>query len=172
MSAIDWIDLIFGIGVPVLLIVVGFTIGKVTERRHFASLARREAQLAPMLVSNVRPYAPGALASPPPQMVVVEVVISADYFKTFVAALKKIIGGELRTYENIARRARAEALLRLKETAQRAGYNAMCNLRVDAAEIGNRQQQGQGKAQAAMIGIIASATAYRVGQTNGSWRNA
>src|SRR5688572_29959039 len=163
MSASDWFDLIFGIGIPVLLIVVGFTIGKVTERRHFASLARREAQLAPMLVSNVRPYAPGALGSPPPQMVVVEVVISADYFKTFVAGLKKIIGGELRTYENIARRARAEALLRLKETAQGAGYNAMCNVRVDAADVAGKKQQGQAKAQAAMVGVIASATAYRIG---------
>ena len=163
MSTSDWIDLIFGIGVPLLLIVVGFTIGKVTERRHFASLARREAQLGPMLVSNVRPYAPGALASPPPQMVVVEVVISADYFKTFVAGLKKIIGGELRTYENIARRARAEALLRLKETAQGAGYNAMCNVRVDAADVAGKKQQGQAKAQAAMVGVIASATAYRLG---------
>ena len=163
MSTSDWIDLIFGIGVPLLLIVVGFTIGKVTERRHFASLARREAQLGPMLVSNVRPYAPGALASPPPQMVVVEVVISADYFKTFVAGLKKVIGGELRTYENIARRARAEALLRLKETAQGAGYNAMCNVRVDAADVAGKKQQGQAKAQAAMVGVIASATAYRLG---------
>ena len=163
MSTSDWIDLIFGIGVPLLLIVVGFTIGKVTERRHFASLARREAQLGPMLVSNVRPYAPGALASPPPQMVVVEVVISADYFKTFVAGLKKIIGGELRTYENIARRARAEAMLRLKETAQSAGYNAMCNVRVDAADVAGKKQQGQAKAQAAMVGVIASATAYRLG---------
>ncbi len=163
MSTRDWIDVIFGIGIPVLLIVVGFTIGKVTERRHFASLARREARLAPMHLSNVRPYAPGALGSPPPQMVVVEVVISADYFKSFVANLKKIIGGELRTYENIARRARAEALLRLKETAQAAGYNAMCNVRVDAADVAGKKQQGQANAQAAMVGIIASATAYRVG---------
>jgi uncharacterized protein YbjQ (UPF0145 family) len=163
VSTGDWIDVIFGIGIPLLLIVIGFTIGKVTERRHFASLARREAQIGPMLVSNVRPYAPGALGSPPPQMVVVEVVISADYFKTFVAGLKKIIGGELRTYENIARRARAEALLRLKETAQRAGYNAMCNVRVDAADVAGKKQQGQAKAQAAMVGVIASATAYRIG---------
>jgi uncharacterized protein YbjQ (UPF0145 family) len=163
VSTGDWINVIFGIGIPLLLIVIGFTIGKVTERRHFASLARREAQIGPMLVSNVRPYAPGALASPPPQMVVVEVVISADYFKTFVAGLKKIIGGELRTYENIARRARAEALLRLKETAQSAGYNAMCNVRVDAADVAGKKQQGQAKAQAAMVGVIASATAYRIG---------
>jgi uncharacterized protein YbjQ (UPF0145 family) len=162
MSAGDWIDVIFGIGIPVLLIVVGFTIGKVVERRHFADLARREAMLGPMLVTDVRPYAPGALASPQPQMVVVEVVIAADYFKTFVAALKKIIGGELRTYENIARRARAEALLRLKEAAKASGYNALCNLRVDTADIAGKKQQGQAKAQAAMVGVIASATAYRV----------
>ena len=163
MDAGDWIDVIFGLGIPVLLIVVGFTIGKVVERRHFADLARREAMLGAMLVTDVRPYAPGAQASPQPQMVVVEVVIAADYFKTFVAALKKIVGGELRTYENIARRARAEALLRLKETAQGAGYNALCNLRVDTADIAGKKQQGQAKAQAAMVGVIASATAYRIG---------
>ena len=163
MSTGDWIDLIFGVGIPLLLIIVGFTIGKVTERLHFASLARREGMLGPMLVTDVRPYAPGVMASPHPQMVVVEVVIAADYFKTFVAALKKIIGGELRTYENIARRARSEALLRLKETAQRAGYNALCNLRVDTADVAGKKQQGQAKAQAAMVGVIASATAYRIG---------
>jgi uncharacterized protein YbjQ (UPF0145 family) len=143
MGARDWIDVTFGIGIPVLLIVIGFTIGKVVERRHFADLARREAQLGPMLVTNVRPYAPGAQASPQPQMVVVEVVIAADYFKTFVAALKKIVGGELRTYENIARRARAEALLRLKETAKGAGYNALCNLRMDSADVIGRNSRGR-----------------------------
>jgi uncharacterized protein YbjQ (UPF0145 family) len=163
MSASDWINLIFGIGVPVLLIIIGLTIGKVVERRHFADLARREARLGPMLVTDVRPYAPGAQASPQPQMVVAEVVIAADYFKTFVAAMKKIIGGELRTYENIARRARAEALLRLKESAKGAGYNALCNLRVDCADIVGKKDQGQRNAQAAMVGVIASATAYRVG---------
>ena len=162
MGARDWIDVIFGIGIPVLLIVIGFTIGKVVERRHFADLARREAQLGPMLVTDVRSYAPGVMASPQPQMVVVEVVVAADYFKTFVAALKKIVGGELRTYENIARRARAEALLRLKETAKGAGFNALCNLRMDSADVIGKKQQGQDKAQAAMVGVIASATAYRV----------
>jgi uncharacterized protein YbjQ (UPF0145 family) len=145
---------------PLLLIGIGFTIGKVTEARHLSSLARREEAVGAILVTDVRAYLPAAAPSPQPQILVAEVVMSADYFKSMLAALKKIIGGELRTYEGLMFRARAEALVRLKEAAAQQGYNALCNLRLETASVGGIGHPGRSKA--AMCAIIAWATAYRI----------
>jgi uncharacterized protein YbjQ (UPF0145 family) len=96
-------------------------------------------------------------------MIVKEVVIASDYLKSFLAKLRNIFGGEVRSFETLLERARREALLRIIEEAQSNGYNAICNLRMDTAEIGgNLDKKG-----AAMATILASATAYRttIGET-------
>lgn len=155
------LELFFVLILPLILIGIGFTIGKVTESRHLGSIARREEAVGRIVVTDVRSYLPGTASSPMPQILVAEVVISADYFKSMLANLKKIIGGELRIYEGLMFRARAEAMLRLKEAAVSQGYNALCNLRLETASVGGIGHPGRSKA--AMCAIIASATAYRTG---------
>ena len=93
----------------------------------------------------------------PPQMYVAEVVIATDYLKTFLAGLRKFFGGEIRSYQTLLVRARREATLRILEQARQQGYNAICNLRLENADIGgNNNAKG-----VAMVAILASATAYR-----------
>ena len=41
-------------------------------------------------------------------------VISIDYFKRMLAALRNIVGGEVKSYETLVDRARREATLRMK----------------------------------------------------------
>ena len=138
------------------LLLIGWLAGSTAERRHFHSLRAREARLAGMLVTDLRSFPGVRRGDRPPTMIVAEVVIATDYLKTFLTGLKKIIGGELRSYLSLVERARREAILRVLEEAHRQGYNAVGNIRLDSADVGG-VSKGKG---AAMVTLIASGTAY------------
>ena len=63
------------------------------------------------------------------------VVISVDYFKRFLAGLRKIVGGRIAAYETLLDRARREAILRCKEEARARGFQAVVNLRLETTRI-------------------------------------
>jgi uncharacterized protein YbjQ (UPF0145 family) len=86
-----------------------------------------------------------------------EAVISSDYLKTFLGSLRKIFGGELRSYRSLLERARREALQRVIEEAKSMGYNAVCNVRFDSSDIAGASGRNRGMV---MVTILASATAY------------
>ncbi|HEX2836592.1 MAG TPA: heavy metal-binding domain-containing protein [Phycisphaerales bacterium] len=150
-----------------ILLVVGFAVGMVTERQHLKNLALREAAVKGMLVTGSRTFPAGGAATRPACMVVGHACISSDYFKTFLATIRKIIGGEMRTYESLCSRARREAMLRMVEQARSMGYDAVCNVRLDGADIGKSGERGGNKG-ITMVGIMATGTAYnRAGATPG-----
>ena len=72
---------------------------------------------------------PGGVPATGGTIVLGEVVIASDYFKTFVAWLRKLFGGELRTYETMMSRARREAKLRMLEQADDFGAELVVNTR-------------------------------------------
>lgn len=150
-------DILISFGFFVLLIALGFFVGGTTERRHLADLTRREEATSGFLSTQSKYFLGNIEAGHTPTMIVKEVIIASDYLKSFLAKLRNIFGGEVRSFETLLERARREALLRIIEEAQSNGYNAICNLRMDTAEIGgNLNKRG-----AAMASILASATAYR-----------
>ena len=156
-------DAIIYFGFFMILMALGFFAGGATERRHLADLARREEATSGFLATQTKYFLGHPEAGHSPTMIVKEVVIASDYLKSFLAKLRNIFGGEVRSFETLLERARREALLRIIEEAQSNGYNAICNLRMDTAEIGgNLDKKG-----AAMATILASATAYRttIGKT-------
>ena len=53
-------------------------------------------------------------------------------------------------------RPRREALLRIVEAASQQGYNAVCNVRFETADVGGISTMRK----VAMVAIVASATAY------------
>jgi uncharacterized protein YbjQ (UPF0145 family) len=63
------------------------------------------------------------------------VVVSADYFKTFVAGLRHLIGGRFRSYETLLERARREAVLRLKAEARAKGARLVVCVRFETTSI-------------------------------------
>src|SRR5690606_29998946 len=65
------------------------------------------------------------------------VVVSLDYFKRFAAALRIILGGRIKSFEPLMERGRREAILRMKEDAQTAGYDAIINVRLETSRIAN-----------------------------------
>ena len=139
----------------VALLVLGFSIGTIVERRHLRRLDRRELALSDLLVTASR--APDSRGCEALGMVVGEVVIGSDYFKTFAAKLRMIVGGELRSFESLMVRARREAVVRMLESAKALGANSVVNVRFATSNIGSMRA----KRPAAMVEMYAYGTAIR-----------
>lgn len=150
------IDVILYMAVPVALIILGLVAGQVNEGRHVRELDQREQALKQMLVTDVRTFSADCGHHKPPALMVAEAVIASDYLKTFLAGLRNIFGGEVGSYISLATRARREALVRMMEQAHAQGYDALCNVRMEPADIGgNTARRG-----VPMVAILASGTAY------------
>ena len=122
----------------ILIVVIplglGFGVGNWRERRHLASLSRREEQFADITVTNLKTGAnPEHVRSA--AYVSGEAVIATDYFKTMAAAIRKIIGGKLRSYETLMNRARREAVLRMLSQARQLGASEIWNVRLESSNI-------------------------------------
>jgi uncharacterized protein YbjQ (UPF0145 family) len=139
-----------------VLIVLGLVVGGMTERRHLGSLRKREEDLKDMLLTQTKNFPAAAPAGSVATMLIAEVVIGSDYLKTFLASLRNIFGGEVKSFQSLLIRARREATLRIMEEAHRRGYNAICNLRIQTADVGGNNTGRR----AAMAAILASGTAY------------
>lgn len=148
-------ELILQVGIVVFLLVLGLIAGTIAERKHLAELLLREQDNGPFLVTQLKSF-PAYSGGPAPQLIVAEAALSSDYFRSFLASLRRLFGGEVKSFHNLLQRARREATQRVIEQARQLGYNAICNLRLDAADIGGNTK-GRG---AAIVCIIASATAY------------
>jgi len=153
----DFMVLLLNLGIPLFLIGLGLIVGRAREKAHFASLARREIALANMLLTDIKTFPGGVEPGAEPTIVVACTVIATDYLKSFLASFKKILGGELRSYHSLMERARREAMLRIMEQARQLGCDAICNLRLDTADIGGAMT----RKGAVMVAMLASGTAYK-----------
>ena len=152
----EFFSIIVGLGFTLLLLIVGFAIGTINERRHLNRIQRREEANRDIIQTQSRMFLSSIPGDRPPQILCAETVIASDYFKNFLASFRKIFGGEMRSYHSLMVRARREALMRLVEQARQLGFNAICNVRLEPADIGGNFQ----KKRAAMVCIIATATGY------------
>ncbi len=143
------------LGIVLIMLIIGFGVGRITEKRHFKRLALDELEFDGVLISNLK--TPPCAEHSGGTLVTGECVIATDYFKSFVAKLKKIIGGELKTYLTLMDRSRREAVVRLVRNAKAQGYDAVCNIRFVSADVGGSTSERKG---ATMVAIIASGTAY------------
>ena len=155
----SWFDLVYAFGplaISAIGIVVSLTLGGLLQRRHLADIARRHAALAGIAVGNNRRF---DAAGSDGQLVVGEAVISAGYLRSLLAKLKKLIGGELRSYHVIMFRAREEATLRMLEQAHAAGLDAVANVRIETADLSASTYNT--RTRAAYVAVVASGTGYR-----------
>lgn len=141
----------------VVLLVLGFTVGTLVERAHFKRLEKREAAVRDIFVTNLRKLPTRGVVRAY-GLVTGEVVIASDYFKTFAATLRKLVGGELHAFESLMVRARREALLRMVESAKSMGADAVTNVRFATSNIGGVRR----KRAAAMVEMYAYGTAVRL----------
>ncbi|MGF1633833.1 MAG: YbjQ family protein [Phycisphaerae bacterium] len=154
------VELWLQVAIPVLLIFIGLTAGGVVERRHLRNLAARRQTVSHMLVTDVRTFHGGVAASHAPRLMLADAVVSANYLKSFLAGLKKIFGGELGTYRSLMFRAREEATLRLLEAAAAEGFDAVCNLRLDTADVAGSASERRSR-PVVIVSVMAAGTAYR-----------
>jgi uncharacterized protein YbjQ (UPF0145 family) len=127
---LNWIEF----GLFITLLVIGYFAGSFIERQHYASIRKREEEYRDVLAFMVRfPFD----RTTPQRAFLVHgtVVVSADYFKTFIAGLRNLFGGRFRAYETLMERARREALLRLKAEARRKGSTMVICVRFETTSI-------------------------------------
>jgi len=86
------------LGILVTLLAVGFFFGRVIERNHYASIRLREKQYRDVRAFTMR-FPPDRVTAQEAFLVTGTVVVSADYFKTFVAGLRNLFE-HLVTYKN------------------------------------------------------------------------
>ncbi len=145
------------VGLPLLLLVIAYFVGHRIERRHYASIRQREQALQHILVfSSRRP--PSNFTGQ--QLVQGSVVVSSDYFRRAMAWLRQIFGGSLTSYESLLDRARREAILRMKEQAERQGAQAIFNVRLDTSSL---SQTDRGGGVQGTVEVLAYGTAGRMG---------
>jgi len=137
-----------------VLLTLGFTVGGFMERRHLRRLNVMEAELADVIVTDLK-VLPGGVSAQPCGLVTGEVVIASDYFKTVAAKIKGLFGGELRTFQTLMDRARREALVRLAQRAKAMGANHVYNVRFATSNIGAMRR----KRASAMVELYAYGTA-------------
>jgi uncharacterized protein YbjQ (UPF0145 family) len=131
---LEWLEVLAGLA----LAVTGLVAGRWIERRHYASIRRRERELADIPVFAVR-LPPPRLAASAASLVAGSVVIADDYFKKLVAGLHTFFGGRVRSYESLVDRARREAVLRMKAEARRLGAAMIVNVKFQTFSIPGRR---------------------------------
>lgn len=129
--------LVFSVAITLGFILLGYFVGRSRERRHLEDLDRREAAAAGVTVVDVKQVPPGFSVGDG-RLVMGEVVIATDYFKSVMAMLRNIVGGEVKTYQTLLSRARREAKLRMIEEAQALGADLILNVRFEWSDVGPR----------------------------------
>lgn len=152
----EWLGMLLTCGLPVLLIVLGIVAGTLVESAHLKRLDRAEHALMTIPISDVKqvPNVPGIENAGSASLVTGSVVLATDYFRTFTATLKKLIGGEIGFYERLMWRARREAICRLLAQAHQLNAVAVINIRLETSNIGSMARN-----PSPMVEVIAYGTA-------------
>ena len=149
-------DLLFNIGFGVFLLLLGYFAGTFLERQHYVSIRQREKDLLQVPVVNFRSVPPSWRVESS-GLATGSVVVSVDYFKRFLAGLRMLVGGRVKSYETLLDRGRREALLRMKEQAIANGYDAVINVRLETSQLASASGQG-----IAGVEILAFGTAVKL----------
>jgi uncharacterized protein YbjQ (UPF0145 family) len=143
----------FQLLLPWLLILLAMLTGTLLEKAHFKRIHRRESTFAGLPTLNSKRF-PGNRVVAESSLVMGGVVVSIDYFKRFLASLRNIFGGEVKSYGSLIDRGRREAVLRMKEQCPHS--DLIVNMRIETSSI----SQG-GKKQLGSIEVVAYGTAIR-----------
>ncbi len=135
------------------LLISGYLFGQFFERRHYRSIIEREKNTLHIPLLTLK-TTPSGLKRCDAALVTGNVVVSVDYFKRFLAGLRAIVGGRVKSYESLVDRARREAILRMKEQAIDQGAVVVTNVRIETSSI----SKGQGNAIGS-IEVLAYGTA-------------
>ncbi|MCG8087148.1 MAG: YbjQ family protein [Candidatus Thiodiazotropha taylori] len=148
------IDLI----ILVTLLALGYGFGSYAESRHYKSIIARENRLRHIPAVTSR-FPPMNNNSGDAELVSGSVVISVDYFKRFIAALRNLVGGRVTSYESLVDRARREAILRMKAQAEQLNADIVFNVKLETSSI----HKGRGNSIGS-VEVLAYGTALKTQQ--------
>jgi uncharacterized protein YbjQ (UPF0145 family) len=137
------------------LLLLGLVAGSIIEYQHLQDLRQREQKVRQFSVISFGANQPLPNARKV-MLVSGSVVLTSDTFRTFVASLISLVGGNIGVYESLMNRGRREAILRMKEQAIAQGATQVLNLKIETARISSEANNA-----AAVIEIIAYGTAIR-----------
>lgn len=146
------VNIVVNLGVPLLLIVIALITGTMIEKRHYRSIHQRERAMQGVALLNSKTF-PMDRPISKAFLVTGSVVISYDYFKRFLAGLRLLFGGEVKSYVSLIDRARREAVLRMQEQCRDA--DLIVNLRIETSSI----SKGRHKRGLGTVEVIAYGTA-------------
>ena len=146
--------------IPLALLVMGYFTGSYFESRHYQSILRRESAYSKLPLLSIK-RVPAGWDVKDAELVMGSVVISVDYFKRFLAGLRALVGGRVKSYEPLLDRGRREAMLRLKESARRRRFDAVINVRLETSSLASGGSRGN---QSAGIEIVAYGTGVKLSQ--------
>ncbi len=132
------------------LLTLGYGVGQYAEKRHYRSILEREARLNALPAIAAR--FPPAESHYEQALVYGSTVVSVDYFKRFLAALRNLFGGRVTAYETLLDRARREALLRMKAQAEALGAAMVFNVKYETMSISKGASQTIGSVEVLAYG--------------------
>ena len=125
----------YELGFFLLLLIIGYLAGQYLEKRHYRSIIRREAAMRRIPIFATRHLPDDLEPDTETKLVTGSVVVSVDYFKRFLAGLRALVGGRVKSYESLIDRARREAILRAQDQARRKGASMVFNLKLETVSI-------------------------------------
>ncbi len=137
-----------------VLIVIGFWRGRRNERERLRQLDKDEERLASVMIFATR-YPAITDRAMDPVMVSGSVVLGSDYFRLFLANLRKVVGGNYRAYETLLDSGRRQAVLRMKQSAKDLGANMIFNVQYSTCRISNSHRN-----EANQVEVLAYGTAF------------
>ena len=135
-----------------ILVALGYGFGRYAENKHYNSIREREKIFRGKMLLIPSKHPPAEFGSQNSQLVVGSVVISVDYFKRLLAALRNFFGGRVKSYETLLDRARREAILRMQQQAKDLGANAVLNIKLETASISKGRKNAIGSVEVLAYG--------------------
>jgi uncharacterized protein YbjQ (UPF0145 family) len=136
------------------LLILGILAGGANERAHFRRLDRNEGRLEYIRICNLKRVSnPETVSSS--RMVMGQVVIATDSFKSWLTGLRNLVGGEMKAARSLMIRARREAVVRMMEEAATLGATEIWNARFGFCSI----SMMRGRGGAMQVEVVAWGTA-------------
>ncbi|WP_312967748.1 YbjQ family protein [Acinetobacter gerneri] len=132
----------------ILKFLFGWIFWKKCEQKHLDQLEIDEQHFSKITVSTHK----FQTSDQKGQLVVSNIALSIDYFRSSLAQIPEFLGQPLDSYEIVADRARREVLIRLKKQAASLGYDEILGLRFETSSI---------TANGQMLEVIAYGTAIK-----------
>ena len=136
-----------------VLLALGYGFGRYAELKHYKSIIQREKEFQDLPVVATK-FPPLGKPFSDVELVSGSVVISIDYFKSFIAGLRNLVGGRVTAYESLLDRARREAILRMKEEARTFGGHIIFNVKLETSSIHKGRKNGIGAVEVLAYGTV------------------